>query len=163
MVRIRLIKEPLLVTLSWQRSLSYSNQSIDLQSKSMNWFLYDRGKSPMVIWWSKSFLKWSIFVKTFRKNHCSVRETDRLISQAICFFSNLSQKKLLKQSTLIKLIFGRGILAPLFYEHPSVVYLPFFKSCPTTLSSSLSPPTPSPTALSLAELVIAPHLMCCFT
>ena len=40
----------LALTLSWRRSLSYRNQSIDLQSKSMNWFLcyrdrrYRRGK-----------------------------------------------------------------------------------------------------------------------
>ena len=31
------------LTLSWQRPLSYSNQSIDLQSKSKDWFLYDNG------------------------------------------------------------------------------------------------------------------------
>ena len=31
------------LTLSWRRSLSYRNQSIDLQSKSVNWFLYLRG------------------------------------------------------------------------------------------------------------------------
>ena len=33
-----------LITLifSWQRSLSYRNQSIDLCRKSMDWFLYDR-------------------------------------------------------------------------------------------------------------------------
>ena len=30
------------LTLSWWRSLSYRNQSTDLQSKSMDWFLYDR-------------------------------------------------------------------------------------------------------------------------
>ena len=30
------------LTLSCQRSLSYRNQSIDLQCKSMDWFLYDR-------------------------------------------------------------------------------------------------------------------------
>ena len=30
------------LTLSWRKSLSYSNQSIYLQSKSMDWFLYDR-------------------------------------------------------------------------------------------------------------------------
>ena len=30
-----------LLTLSWQRPLSYRNQFIDLQSKSMDWFLYD--------------------------------------------------------------------------------------------------------------------------
>ena len=31
------------LTLSWQRSLSYRKQSIDLSCKSMDWFLYDRG------------------------------------------------------------------------------------------------------------------------
>ena len=30
------------LTLSWQRSLSYRNQSTDLLWKSMGWFLYDR-------------------------------------------------------------------------------------------------------------------------
>ena len=30
------------LTLSWRRSLSYRNQSIDLRSKSMDWFLYNR-------------------------------------------------------------------------------------------------------------------------
>ena len=29
------------VTLSWRRPLSYRNQSIVLQSKSIEWFLYD--------------------------------------------------------------------------------------------------------------------------
>ena len=29
------------LTLSWQRSLSYRNQSVDLESKSVDWFLYD--------------------------------------------------------------------------------------------------------------------------
>ena len=31
------------LTRSWRRSLSYRNQSIDLQNRSMDWFLYDRG------------------------------------------------------------------------------------------------------------------------
>ena len=30
------------LTFSWQRSLSYRKQAIDLQSISMDWFLYDR-------------------------------------------------------------------------------------------------------------------------
>ena len=30
------------LTLSWQKSLSYRNKYIDLQSKSVDWFLYDR-------------------------------------------------------------------------------------------------------------------------
>ena len=33
----------LTLTLSWRRPLSYRNQPIDLQSKLMNWFLYDNG------------------------------------------------------------------------------------------------------------------------
>ena len=31
------------LALSWRRSLSYRNQSIDLLCKSIDWFLYDRG------------------------------------------------------------------------------------------------------------------------
>ena len=31
------------LTLSWRRLLSYRNQSTDLRSKSMDWFLYDNG------------------------------------------------------------------------------------------------------------------------
>ena len=34
---------PNFLTLSWRRSLSYRNQSIDLLCKSMDWFLYDNG------------------------------------------------------------------------------------------------------------------------
>ena len=43
------------LTLSWRMSMSYRNQSIDLQSKSMDWFLYDNGlrhervKTPLVL------------------------------------------------------------------------------------------------------------------
>ena len=32
-----------LLTFSWRGPLSYRNQSIDMQSKSMDWFLYDNG------------------------------------------------------------------------------------------------------------------------
>ena len=41
---IRMINQgkPIL-TLLWRGPLSYRNQSIDLQSKSMDWFLYDNG------------------------------------------------------------------------------------------------------------------------
>ena len=31
------------LTISWRRPLSYRNQSIDLQSKLIDWFLYDNG------------------------------------------------------------------------------------------------------------------------
>ena len=33
----------LILTLSWRGPLSYRNQYIDLQNKSMDWFLYDNG------------------------------------------------------------------------------------------------------------------------
>ena len=32
----------LYLTLSWRRPVSYKNESIDLHSKSVDWFLYDR-------------------------------------------------------------------------------------------------------------------------
>ena len=35
-------KKNIYLTLLWWRPLSYRNQSIDLQNKSMDWFLYDR-------------------------------------------------------------------------------------------------------------------------
>ena len=34
--------EKYVLNFSWQRSLSYRNQSNDFYSKSMDWFLYDR-------------------------------------------------------------------------------------------------------------------------
>ena len=37
----RLLNTLITLTLSWRRLLSYRNQSTDLQSKSMDWFLYD--------------------------------------------------------------------------------------------------------------------------
>ena len=40
--RKEVIRESIL-TPSWRGSLSYRNQSIDLQSKSMDWFLYYNG------------------------------------------------------------------------------------------------------------------------
>ena len=40
---LRASYDSLRLTLSWRRPLSYRNQSIDLQSTSMDWFLYDNG------------------------------------------------------------------------------------------------------------------------
>ena len=39
----KLTKDKCYLTLSWRRPLSYRNQSIDLRSKSIDWFLYDKG------------------------------------------------------------------------------------------------------------------------
>ena len=51
----------LYLTLSWRRPLSYRNQSIDLQSKSMDWFLYDRGlRHERVKFWE--WISLSVFI-----------------------------------------------------------------------------------------------------
>ena len=43
-----------ILTLSWRRPLSYRNQSIDLPSKWMDWFLYDNGlRHKRVKIWNK--------------------------------------------------------------------------------------------------------------
>ena len=39
----KILRKNCSLTLSWRGLLSYRNQSIDLQSKSMDWFLYDNG------------------------------------------------------------------------------------------------------------------------
>ena len=43
MQQITALKLINLWTVSWRRSLSYTNQSTDLLCKSMDWFVYDRG------------------------------------------------------------------------------------------------------------------------
>ena len=47
-----------ILTLSWRRPLSYKNQSIDLRSKSMDWFLYD------------NVLRHERFKRNIKKNIC---------------------------------------------------------------------------------------------
>ena len=48
------------LTLSWRRPLSYRNQSIDLFSKSMDWFLFDNGPRHERVKWN--------FRKAYRSN-----------------------------------------------------------------------------------------------
>ena len=40
--RRKVLRTCVMLTLSWRRFQSYRNQSIDSQTKSMGWFLYDR-------------------------------------------------------------------------------------------------------------------------
>ena len=55
------------LTLSWQRSLSYRNQSIDLLSQSMDWFVYDgdfrheRVKVARVVKLKLAFMEWFFY------------------------------------------------------------------------------------------------------
>ena len=50
-------------------SLSYRNQSTDLQSKSVDWFLYDRALHQ----------EWINFVS---RNHCITKEEERWYAEA---------------------------------------------------------------------------------
>ena len=70
----------LILTLSWQRSVSYRNQPIDLQSKQIDWFLYNKdlrhkrvervSKKLYVIHTNKTFMKllveWFLYDRDFR-------------------------------------------------------------------------------------------------
>ena len=44
------------LTLSWQRPVSYRNQSIDLLGKSMDWFLYDNGPVMKELKWMSLYI-----------------------------------------------------------------------------------------------------------
>ena len=52
---------PLALPLSWGRSLLHRNQSVDLQRKSMDWFLHDRGlginfKNELIIHYNYNYI-----------------------------------------------------------------------------------------------------------
>ena len=57
------------LTLQWRRSLSYRNQSIDLQSKSMDWFLYDRDLHHERVKWVSLYLSVTKHWKVNWNNH----------------------------------------------------------------------------------------------
>ena len=66
LINKQLLIEPISLTLSWWRPLSYRNQSIDLLCKSMDWFLYDNGLRHEII--NKAILKstlWQAIKKSF--------------------------------------------------------------------------------------------------
>ena len=71
-----------ITTLSWRWSLSYRNQSNDLQSKSRHWFPYDRNLRH-------EKLKWILFIKHFvfqRKNIYIYTEAKLLILKSRSVF-----------------------------------------------------------------------------
>ena len=64
------------------------------------------------------------------------------------WFYNGRDGKFLKSLQIV----GRGVLIPLFYEDPLYSLPSFFKFCPTTSPTSLSPPIFTPTAPSVVDL-----------
>ena len=58
--------------LSWRRSLSYRNQSIDLLYKSMEWFLYDRDLRHETVKLENNFFVKSLWIiknRLYRHSH----------------------------------------------------------------------------------------------
>ena len=83
-MKIRKSKYCVTLTLSWRRPLSYRNQSrkqsIDLQSKSMDWFLYDNGLKGGEIFLNNA-LNWTKilqFLTTNSKNTQAVNKVECL-------------------------------------------------------------------------------------
>ena len=78
------------LTLSWRRPLSYRNQSIDLRSKSMDWFLYHNGlrhervKSQSTCPFQIKTLK--MFQYTIRKRAISVLDCNIVVYILIKLF-----------------------------------------------------------------------------
>ena len=68
------------LTLSWRRPLSYRNQSIDLQSKSLDWFLYDNGLRHERVKQHLSDIRSSIYEKV--KQHWGWIEKMRFYKKA---------------------------------------------------------------------------------
>ena len=69
------MKRDSVLILSWGRSLSYRNQSINLQSKLMDWFLYDRDfrheRATAVL----EFIFWIVGSFPYKDNTQDVRST----------------------------------------------------------------------------------------
>ena len=62
------------LTLSWWKPLSYRNQSIDLQSKSKDWFLYDNGLRHGSVKFSDS-MTGSVYFRTLLWIHFKYSQT----------------------------------------------------------------------------------------
>ena len=61
------------LTLSWQSSLTYRNQSTDFQSKLMDWFLYDRKKLDLA--------KCCTAKALFCKSDCNIWDVYKILLQ----------------------------------------------------------------------------------
>ena len=79
------------LTLSWRRPLSYRNQSIVLQSKSMGWFLCDNGlrhervKSKTAMNWKR---KYSLFVFSLFNTHYLSQWVLNKLSEYMWFYKS---------------------------------------------------------------------------
>ena len=70
------------LTLSWQRSLSYRNQSINLLCKSMEWFLYVNGLSQERV--NARKFSWHGTFAVFLNNLCTLRHFNFVAQHKYC-------------------------------------------------------------------------------
>ena len=88
------------LTLLWQRPLSYRNQSTDLRSKSMDWFLYDNGLRHERVKREKYDRQkmftlrknWNEWRKFYLVNREELIDTDIHTAQLLNSFSNVVKK-----------------------------------------------------------------------
>ena len=86
------------LTLSWRRPLSYRNQSIDLQSKSMDWFLMEE-LSVSDLYWLWLHASWNIQRKDRRvitTRSCNLYTCDSFCSETKITDLNNERKSLQK-------------------------------------------------------------------
>ena len=85
------------LTLSWRRPLSYRNQSIDLQSKSLDWFLHDNGLRHERVKWYLGRLKLYVGLEECLPNTSNVITlvvtTDLLLFRDIWILLNVWEKE----------------------------------------------------------------------
>ena len=127
------------LTLSWQRPISYRNQSIDLQSKSMGGFLYDIGlhhervnrlnrKQLSIL---KIFLEHLVFYivvywRWFSPKCCLTNYVSRIgADKPVAYEKKLWQEDTGDCDQLVNLIF-RAVWIKEFYN--STLYTHFFPS-----------------------------------
>ena len=69
------------LTLSWRRSISYRNQSIDLGSKSMDWFLYDNGLRHERVKITTVSFNYQAVIYLFKTNGINIRSMNGNLSK----------------------------------------------------------------------------------
>ena len=94
------------LTLPWRRSLSYGNQSNDLQRKSMDWFLYERDFRHERVKREMAFITW-----TPKVLHCQI------YCSLICSLISFSPWSI--SSTMVH-------LTHFIYLSPTDSHLPYF-------------------------------------
>ena len=85
------------LTLSRRRPLPYRNQSTDLRSKSMDWFLYDNGLrlEGVKSWSGGKYHRGNVWLSPFKKTSCHFR------TRTLSLLSTTSKVYLVKGMTIL--------------------------------------------------------------